>query len=400
MNLRSGQSYWPLKNGLISSFPSLNHNLKCEVVVLGAGITGALVAYYFGRAGVETVVLDTRDVGMGSTAASTAMLLYATDTELIDLIPAIGEQDAVRCYELGREAIAKIDAITRGLEIESGFQSRQSLYLASEPSHVDRLKREYDVRRQHGFTVEFLDAAAIAQRFPFGAPAGLLCSGDGEIDAYRFTHGLLRDAGRHGVRIHDRTRVAEIEQTEDGVIVTTETGASVQARRVIFATGYESQQYVKQKIGSLHSTFALVTEPVEPFPNWPGRCMIWETSRPYTYFRSTDDNRVIVGGEDVPFATAHRQDSLIEEKTMVLKQKLDANFPDAAFEIAYAWGGTFGSTEDGLAYIGQTPEWRHGYFALGYGGNGITLSLVAAEMILDHYLGRENTDAHIFRFDR
>jgi glycine/D-amino acid oxidase-like deaminating enzyme len=400
MKLRSGESYWFVKNGLISSFASLNDNQKCEVVVLGAGITGALVAYYFGRAGIETVVLDKRDVGMGSTAASTAMLMYATDTELVELIPAIGERDAVRSYELGREAIAKIDAISRGLEIDSGFQFRQSLYLASQPSHVDRLRREYDMRRRHGFAVEFLDSAAIAERFPFAAPAGLLCSGDGEIDAYRFTHSLLRDAGRHGVRIFDRTRVTEIEQTSDGVIVTTEAGTHVQARRVVFATGYESQQYLKQQVGSLQSTFALATEPVEPFPRWPGRCLIWETSRPYTYFRSTDDNRVIVGGEDVPFATAHQQDSLIEKKTQLLEQKLNANFPDAEFEIAYAWGGTFGSTDDGLAYIGRSEEWPNAYFALGYGGNGITLSLVAAEMIFDQYLGRENPDAHIFRFDR
>ena len=262
------------------------------------------------------------------------------------------------------------------------------------------MHREYDLRRQHGFPVEFFDTAAITRRFPFEAPAGLLSSGDGEIDAYRFTHGLLRDAARHGIRIFDRTRVTDIEQTEKGVVVNTESGSHLQARRVIFATGYESQQYLKQKVGSLHSTFAFITEPVEPFPDWPDRCLIWETNRPYPYVRSTDDNRIIIGGEDVPFATAHKQEPLIEEKTEALKLKLDAIFPDTDFEIAYAWGGTFGSTEDGLAYIGQSPEWPNGYFALGYGGNGITLSLVAAELILDHYLGRENPDWRIFRFDR
>ena len=69
-------------------------------------------------------------------------------------------------------------------------------------------------------------------------------------------------------------------------------------------------------------------------------------------------------------------------------------------EIAYAWAGTFGTTDDGLAYIGPSPEWTNAYFALGYGGNGITMSLIAAEMIVDHYLGRANADAKLFRFDR
>jgi glycine/D-amino acid oxidase-like deaminating enzyme len=47
-----------------------------------------------------------------------------------------------------------------------------------------------------------------------------------------------------------------------------------------------------------------------------------------------------------------------------------------------------------------SPEWPHAYFALGYGGNGITMSLTAAELIRDHYLGRDNPDAKIFAFDR
>jgi glycine/D-amino acid oxidase-like deaminating enzyme len=53
-----------------------------------------------------------------------------------------------------------------------------------------------------------------------------------------------------------------------------------------------------------------------------------------------------------------------------------------------------------LAYIGESPEWPGTYFALGYGGNGITMSVVAAGIIADDYFGQPNSDRHIFRFDR
>jgi glycine/D-amino acid oxidase-like deaminating enzyme len=69
-------------------------------------------------------------------------------------------------------------------------------------------------------------------------------------------------------------------------------------------------------------------------------------------------------------------------------------------EVSYTWAGTFDETKDGLAYIGQTPEFPHAYFALGYGGNGITLSVIAAKIITDLHLGRPNPDADIFRFDK
>ena len=71
----------------------------------------------------------------------------------------------------------------------------------------------------------------------------------------------------------------------------------------MFATGYESQQYLRQKAGTLHSTFAAVSEPIAPLPARLGRFLMWETARPYFYLHTTQDGRVMIGGEDVPFAT-------------------------------------------------------------------------------------------------
>src|ERR1700730_17712225 len=106
MDLRSGHPYWLLKNGLLDSYPPLRRPESCEVAVLGGGVTGALVAYHLTRAGVETVLLDKRDVAPGGTPASTAVWQYAADTELTDLIPIVGETAAVRSYQLGLQAIA------------------------------------------------------------------------------------------------------------------------------------------------------------------------------------------------------------------------------------------------------------------------------------------------------
>jgi glycine/D-amino acid oxidase-like deaminating enzyme len=97
---------------------------------------------------------------------------------------------------------------------------------------------------------------------------------------------------------------------------------------------------------------------------------------------------------------AKRRDALISEKTRTLKKKFSRLFPDIKLEVAYAWAGTFGETNDGLAYIGVHPRFPRAYFALGYGGNGITFSVIAAEIIRDAILGRKNQDAHLFRFGR
>ena len=69
-------------------------------------------------------------------------------------------------------------------------------------------------------------------------------------------------------------------------------------------------------------------------------------------------------------------------------------------EVAFTWAGTFGETEDGLAYIGPHGKYPNCIFALGFGGNGITFSMTAAGMIRDALAGKPNDYAEVFAFDR
>ena len=145
---------------------------------------------------------------------------------------------------------------------------------------------------------------------------------------------------------------------------------------------------------------AFVSEPLESFEGWWERCLIWETARPYLYLRTTDDGRAIVGGEDDPFRNPARRDALVPKKAEKLARRFRELFPKIDLEVSYAWGGTFGETKDGLAYIGSVPELPSCYFTLGFGGNGVTYSVVAADIICDALRRRPNTEAHLFRFDR
>jgi glycine/D-amino acid oxidase-like deaminating enzyme len=400
MELRSGHPFWLLKNGILADYPSLKHDESCEVAVIGGGITGALVTYHLAQAGVETVLVDKRDIGGGSTAASTALLQYEIDTELHDLIGSVGEAQAVRSYRLGLEAIDTVERLAGELKDDCGFERKTSLYLASRKSDVSKLRQEYETRKAFGFHVEYLEAKDIESRASFAAPGAILSYGDAQVDPFRLTHQLIQAATKQGLRVYDRCEVSKVESSDRGIVLHTGPGFRISGQRVVFATGYESQQYLKQDVGVLKSTFALISEPCDSFEGWPDRSLIWESARPYFYLRTTSDDRAIVGGEDVPYATSHKSEQLIARKTKKLQRRFTDMFPRLDLEVSYTWAGTFGETKDGLAYIGQTPEFPHAYFALGYGGNGITFSAIAAKIITDLHLGRPNPDADIFRFDR
>ena len=105
-------------------------------------------------------------------------------------------------------------------------------------------------------------------------------------------------------------------------------------------------------------------------------------------------------GEIPIFVPSIERKRLIKAKTRALENRFARMFPNVRWERAYAWAGTFGESKDGLAYIGETPEYPNAYFALAYGGNGITFGAIAARIIRDLYLGRPNADAAVFRFGR
>jgi glycine/D-amino acid oxidase-like deaminating enzyme len=400
MDLRSGHSYWVFRDGVLAEHPSLQDSERSEVAVVGGGITGALVAYHLAKAGVDTVLLDKRAVAMGSTAASTSLLQYALDLELAALVRRVGEAHAVRAYQLNAAAIDALEALLPDLGDRCGFRRRCSLYVASAASHTRRLDREAALRRVFGLSALFLSPTEALKAFPFARHGAIYSECDAEVDAYRLTHRLLQAAAKRGLRIYANSELVASSESRNRVTLEIRGGGRVVARRVVFATGYESQRYLRPRIGTLQSTYALATQPLETFPPWPGRCLIWESSRPYTYLRTTGDNRILIGGLDTPYADDHRRDALLRRRTRELKKRLDRMFPHSRAEVAYAWAGTFGSTKDGLAYIGSPPGRPRALFAVGYGGNGLTMAVIAARIITDAVRGKRNRDAEIFRFGR
>jgi glycine/D-amino acid oxidase-like deaminating enzyme len=401
MDLTSGAPFWIVRDGLPAVYPKLKQDRRCDVAIIGGGITGALVAHRFAQQGIHVVLVERREIGHGSTAATTALIQYEIDTSLCDLTDHVGEANAVRSYELCQEAVRGIERLaTEGSE-SCSYRRKKSLYLASRPRDRDVLQQECDARRRIGIEVDFLDRGDIAQRFSIRRPAALLSQLAGEVDAYRLTHKLLTAAVGWGLEVYDRTVVSGVEANDEGVELTTGDGYRIQARRVVFATGYETPEYLDQSIVKLSSTFALATAVVDGFDGWgEEQCLIWETARPYFYARTTNDGRVIMGGADRPFATAHQQDKLLSRQTARLRSQFTKLFPRIPIDVDWSWGGTFGETKDGLPYIGTVPQFPHGYFALGYGGNGITFGLIAADLLLDLFLQRPNPDLEIFRFGR
>ncbi|GAB4032517.1 NAD(P)/FAD-dependent oxidoreductase [Spirosoma gilvum] len=401
MDLLSGQPYWFYKNGVLNAYPALLRDEKEEVVIMGGGITGALMAWYLTEAGFPVIVLEKRHIGMGSTSGSTALLQYEIDTMLVDLIAMIGEKQAVRSYHLCVEAIQKVQDITQQLGVDTNFSRKKSVYYASTKADLEPLKAEFQARKKQGIRVDWWDADTLQHHFPGIKKSGAILSHDGaQVDAYRLSHALLQCCIEKGARVYDTVEVTDIHHNSTGVTLTLEHGNTIKAQKLVIACGYESQNYLSKQIVRLHSSYALVSKPMPQPTLWYENALVWESARPYLYMRTTDDNRMLIGGKDEMFQSARKRDRLLTDKSRQLEQAARRFFPDLPFYIDYEWCGTFAETVDGLPYIGSVSDHPNTYFALGFGGNGILFSILAAEIITDLMQGKKNQDADIFRFDR
>ncbi len=401
MNLHSDYPFWMIKEGILSSFPTLNSNHKTEVVVIGGGITGALMAHRLSSVGLDVTVVDKRHVAHGSTSASTAMLQYEIDVPLFKLMKLVGAKNAIKAYKLCAEAIDELNEIAKSISEEVDFKKYPSLYYASFAKHTKEIiEPEYEARKIAGFDVALLRGDDIEKMFGFAASSAIWSAQGGQINPYKLCNYLLKEVIDKKHHVYDLTEVKDWAVKGQHMLLHTQEGFEIEAEHIVVACGYESQSYLDKKVTDFNSSYAIVSKPFdakEVF--WKDNALIWETKTPYLYMRTTADNRILVGGRDEVFSNPEKRDALIPQKRLQLENDFKKLFPHIPFQTDFAWAGTFSETKDGLPYIGIFDEERV-HYAMGYGGNGILFSVIAANIISNDILGKKNPNASIFSFQR
>jgi glycine/D-amino acid oxidase-like deaminating enzyme len=374
---------------------ALTRDTSTEVLIIGAGITGAMIADALVETGLETIVVDRRRPTQGSTVASTALVAYEIDLPLKKLQNRIGKRDAIRAWRRSRLAVANLQSYFGERELEA--QSRGSLYLAGNDLGVRDLKVEGELRRAAGIDATFLDRAALRARFGIAHSAALLAPCNLTINPREVTARLLLRAQKRGTRVHAPAEIADLERSRSSWVATTKQGRRIRSKYVVFASGYEFPKLVPVKGHQIRTTWAFATAP-QPRKLWPEQCLIWEASSPYLYARTTADGRVLCGGEDEDSSDKVQRGPVMEHKIARLQAKLHKLFPGLDTEAEFAWAASFGESATGLPSIGGIPGYKNCWAALGYGGNGITYSRIAAEIIRAAFTGQRDADADLYAF--
>jgi len=359
--------------------PPVTGDVRCDVLIVGCGITGSLMAEQLTHQGLDVVIVDRELPGRGSTAASTSMLLWEIDRSLSELTNAYGFERATRAYHASFQAVLGLKSLVQRLGLPCEMRDKDSLYLAAGDTAAE-LIQEHALRARAGLPGNFLDHKTLLTEFDIARAGGLLSPGSADADPVQLAGGLLRTAVMRGARLLEAETIA-FDCASHSVGVTLRHGGMIEARHVVLATGYVMPGIVQATIQKPSSSWAIATRP-QPQNIWNNAALIWEDSKDYLYARTTATGRIIIGGEDSrKIIEPDARDALIPDKSRRLTERLAALWPRAEPDIEFCWSGTFDTTDDGLPLIGPVPDAKGVYAAYGYGGNGITFSYLAAQLI-------------------
>ncbi|MEC3859015.1 FAD-dependent oxidoreductase [Bacillus sp. WOD8 KX774193] len=395
MNLITGKLFWN-RGVSVPCYPPLENDMICDVLVVGSGEAGAHIAYFLAKIGMSVMLIEKREIACGSTFANVGLLQFFHDKSLTSLIHTFGEEKGVRAYKLCYEALRTMEKVVSNLDIDPQFIPRNSLYYASKSEDVSSLQEEYNTLQKYGFPVEYFTEVDIKERYPFTKQSALYTHGDAEVNPYLLAHSLLHKANQMGAIIHEHTEAIHIKKRQNDLICYTKTGNQIVAKNIIMATGYEALFGKKEKNTTVETSYAVVTNEIDQFEGWHERSLIWETARPYLYFR-TYKNRIIVGGLDEAMQIQSIGDTKLLHKRDILINIVREMFPQYKnIQAEYYWAAAFGSSHDGLPILKEDKKIHNLFYALLHGGNGTVYGMVFAKIFEQLFTNKESEDFSLF----
>lgn len=381
-------------------YPYLTKDIETEVIIIGGGLTGSILAYYFSKLGIPNVVLEKKRVGHGSTSITTALIQFELDSLVAELIPYTTKEKIIWSHQLGIRALNQLQAIIDEYGNQCEYAVRDTLLYTAKKLDAGALKQEYETLKENGFDVEFINKDN--NPFLFDIEAGVYANkGGAEINPYLFTLQLLDIAESMKTKVFENSGVEKIEYEEDRVTVETEFHHRVQGKIVIMATGYDTNTFASRKFGTKTVTYNVVTNQLDSLDGWHNLALIRDYCDPYNYYRTTKDKRIIAGGQDLPYEQNINNKQAAEKAYDVVSQNIYRIYPKANdLKIEYKYCGLFTSTQDDVGFIGKDPDHKLFWYCLGYGANGILFSLLGGDMLSRLYLGEVDPGLELFRVDR
>lgn len=365
---------------------------RADVVVVGAGLAGCILALVLARQRVQTLVLEERAPGHGATGRSAGFLIRGTADHPDRVAEVIGQERAVALWRYTEASIDYLVELVTGLGIECALRREGGLVLALDGDEAHCLKRS----RALVDTGELWSAGDVEARTGFrGFAGGWFRPGDGMLDPARLCRGLARAATEAGARIVSAVRVHGID--EDGPLRVRTPHGDVRAERVVLAVNAALPLVDARFAASLYPVRAQMhatTGAEGPRLPWPVYA-----HHGYEYWRQEPGGELLFGG--CRWAEEPRRECGVSDDTCLSEPILSAqrdfvrrHLPRfAPLPVTAAWSGIMAFTADSLPLVGAVPGSSVQLVCAGWNGHGLAQAPLAARIVAESILGE--ADDHL-----
>ena len=359
----------------------LKEDLRCQNVVIGAGLAGVMIAYFLQEQGQEVIVLEAKKVGSGQTKNTTAKITSQHGCIYHDMVRTCGWERAQGYAKANEAAIQKYKEIITKEGIRCHYEELPSFLYSQKEKGMERLKKEARTAKQLGIHAEYVRGDKI-EELPFGVMGALKFEGQAQFHPLEFMQAISEK-----LTIYERTKVIEVDEhfviTDKHVIV---------ADNVIFATHYPFPivpgYYFMRQHQSRSYVIALEGDGV---PEQLGG-MYYGIDRDGLSFRCANGKLLVGGGSH---RTGKRKTPGKMRGFCYLKERIRQHYPQGK-EVA-SWSAQDCMPHDGIPFIGRFSMRRDNwYVATGFQKWGMTTAMVSAMIISDMILGKENSYAFVF----
>ena len=345
-------------------------NDNCEILVIGAGITGLLIAYKLQSKGHDVIVIEKDQIGGNSTSKNTGLIQFSSDTMLHNLIEN-SSINGVKFYADCLSAVNEIEEIASNFANKNCFHRCSSLYLASNEGDIPTLKKEYKTLISHNFPAIELTKKQIKEQFRIDKPYALLTTGDVSIYPYFYTQELASYFQKLGGQLHS----GHFLNTKDGTAYL-KNDVTIKYKYIIYAMGYDTARIQPIEGIVKDATYAFFCNPNIKTKD----IMVWETARPYLYQNTLTSDKIVVGGGDIPLQKSNPNN--IHSNIEKIKQSYMEWYGLQELEIEESYCNEFFTFIDGI------PKYHiedKSIYMYPYGGNGVVYSLYLANKILQDF---------------